>query len=125
MEHPKIWIVDNDPIDSQIIKEMLEINELAKDVRLFHSNQEVLEEMNNSSKVPEIIITENRTQQVNGWKLMEVARKKFQNTKNTSFHMVSNALTNTDLRAFKSSNLLKSLSKKPLRLDDLLGMVKD
>jgi|GEM_PF-6172348 len=124
MEHPKIWIVDNDPIDSQIIKEMLEINQLAKDVRLFHSNEEVLKAINSNSNAPEIIITENRTQNVNGWKLMEVARNKFRDTKKTSFHMVSSALTNTDLRAFKSSKLLKSLSKKPLRLDDLLGMVK-
>lgn len=125
MDNPQIWVVDNDPIDSQIIKEMLEVNQLAKNVRLFHSNQEVLEEIENGSNAPEIIITENRTNQVNGWKLMKAAREKFKSTKRTSFHMVSAALTNTDLRDFKASKLLKSLSKKPLRLDDLLDMVKD
>lgn len=120
MTQRSIWVVDNDPIDSQIIKEMLEVNQLAKDVRLFHSTDDVLQEIKkNEVSLPEIIVTENRTDKVNGWRIMEETIKQHRAHTKVSFHMVSEVLSNHDIRAFKSSKWLKSLSKKPLRLDDI------
>ncbi|PQJ31662.1 hypothetical protein BST92_06860 [Nonlabens arenilitoris] len=88
MKTSKIWIIDDNPIDSYVIKTMLELNELSKDIHVFSNNKEALkslEELDKSDSTDSIhIITENKTNAVNGWKLIKKFLIKLKNKKENS-----------------------------------------
>ncbi|EAS20837.1 response regulator [Nonlabens mediterrranea] len=130
MKTSKIWIIDDNPIDSYIVKTMLELNELSKDIHVFSNNKEALdslEELNeDNSDGPIHIITENKTNAVNGWKLIKKMSNKFYEKKqkfNLKFHMTSEKYTEDDFEKFEKTDPLCSINKKPLRLDHLINML--
>ena len=132
MNYSKIWIIDDNPIDSYVVKTMLELNELAKDIHMFSNNEEaiagldLLEMENYHDSV--LIITENKTRLVNGWNLIKEMSKK--NGKNNNhlqlqFHMTSDNYSDKDLKEFEKTEPLQSLNKKPLRLGQLIHIIND
>lgn len=130
MKTSKIWIIDDNPIDSYVIKTMLELNELSKDIHVFSNNKEALkslEELDKSDSTDSIhIITENKTNAVNGWKLIKKVSNKIKEQKgklNLKFHMTSEKYSEKDLKKFAETAPLYSLNKKPLRLDHLVNML--
>lgn len=125
MKRPHVWIIDDDPTDSYVIKTMLEVNELVEEVKVFSSNREFLSSLkdtvNNTNPIH--IITENKTDFVNGWKLMEELCDDVKQ-KNFKLHMSCKRYDNRDLDKYKSSTSLQTFHKKPLRLDDLQQMLR-
>lgn len=125
MKKPQIWIIDDNPIDSYVIKTMLELNELAKEIHIFSNNKEALKKLDllksndNSDSIH--IITERKTSTVNGWKLIKKLSKQHENFK---FHMASEHYSEKDFKKFEGTEPLYSLNKKPLRLDDLIDIIK-
>ncbi|MGJ8683181.1 MAG: response regulator [Nonlabens sp.] len=124
MKEPQIWIVDDNPVDSYVIKTMFEVNELSHDIQVFSTNEEALkklddlknEDFNNSIH----IITENKTTTVDGWNLVEEMSRK---NKSLKFHLSSENYNAQDLRKFKNTAAVHSLNVKPLRLDDLKSII--
>ncbi|GAK92671.1 hypothetical protein JCM19298_3159 [Nonlabens ulvanivorans] len=130
MKTSKIWIIDDNPIDSYVIKTMLELNELSKDIHVFSNNKEALESINELDEDESTgsihIITENKTNSVNGWKLIKKVSNKIKEQKgklNLKFHMTSEEYSEKDLKKFAKTEPLYSLNKKPLRLDHLINML--
>ncbi len=126
MKLPQVWIIDDNPIDSYVIKTMLELNNLAKEIQIFSNNDEAILKFSrhNNFKESILIITENKTEKVNGWNLIDSLS---QHKSNSSFkvHMSSEYYNAQDLKKFKITDPLLSLNVKPLRLDDLKNMIKD
>lgn len=120
----QIWIIDDNPVDSYVIKTMLEINEIAKNIHVFTKNEEAIEQLNaqknHDSNSPIHIITENKTNFVDGWSLVEEVLKV---NKNVKFHISSEKYDAQDLRKFKNTSSVLSLNVKPLRLDDLKNII--
>lgn len=128
MTTSKIWIIDDNPIDSYVIKTMLEVNDLATDIQVFSDNNEALSNLDKlnstNSKESILVITENKTNAVNGWKLITDMSEKKRNL-DIKFHMTSELYSNKDFKEFKATEPLLSINKKPLRLDDLKSMMND
>lgn len=120
----QIWIIDDNPVDSYVIKTMLEINEIAKNIHVFTKNEEAIEQLNaqkiSDSNSPIHIFTENKTNFVDGWNLVEEMLKV---NKNVKFHIISEKYDAQDLRKFKNTSSVLSLNVKPLRLDDLKNII--
>jgi len=130
MRSSKVWIIDDNPVDSYVIKTMLELNELAKDIHIFSNNEEAIASLDKLNKINSndsiLIITENKTNAVNGWSLMEQLSEKVSKNKNDlklKFHMTSEKYSENDLKKFEETGPLQSLNKKPLRLGQLIKMV--
>lgn len=129
MNNSRIWIIDDNPIDSYVIKTMLELNELAKDIHIFSNNEEAiasLDQLNNDHQDAILVITENKTSAVNGWNLMKKLSKKISERKNNlklKFHMTSENYSKKDLKKFQETEPLRSMNKKPLRLDQLIEII--
>ncbi|MEO9953287.1 hypothetical protein [Nonlabens sp.] len=128
MTTSKIWIIDDNPIDSYVIKTMLEVNDLASNIEVFSDNKEALQNLDKlnitDSKESILVITENKTNAVNGWDLITDMSEKKKNL-DIKFHMTSELYSNKDFKEFKVTKPLLSINKKPLRLDDLKSMIND
>ncbi len=126
MNTSKIWIIDDNPIDSYVIKTMLEVNDLANNIEVFSDNKEALHNLDklNSTDYKEsiVVITENKTNSVNGWDLITDMSEKKKDL-NIKFHMTSELYSNKDFKEFKETEPLLSINKKPLRLDDLKNII--
>ncbi|MEP0480113.1 MAG: hypothetical protein ABJD23_07860, partial [Nonlabens sp.] len=90
MTTSKIWIIDDNPIDSYVIKTMLEVNDLASNIEVFSDNKEALQNLDKlnitDSKESILVITENKTNAVNGWDLITDMSEKKKNL-DIKFHM--------------------------------------
>lgn len=121
MRDKKIWIIEDNPADSYVIKTMLEINELTQDVTVFNNNDDALINFTSMESTDTIhIITENKTSSVDGWKLIKELATHSEYLK---FHMASTQFSDKDLKKFQNTSSLYSLHKKPLRLDDLIEII--
>ncbi|WP_405378740.1 hypothetical protein [Nonlabens sp. Asnod3-A02] len=128
MTTSKIWIIDDNPIDSYVIKTMLEVNDLANNIEVFSDNKEALKNLDQlnttNSKESILVITENKTNAVNGWDLITDMSEKKKDL-DIKFHMTSELYSNKDFKEFKATEPLLSINKKPLRLDDLKSIINE
>lgn len=126
MKKLRIWLVDSDPVDSLIIKEMLEINELSREVKLFLSHEDALDKLQGTEPlyVPDVIISENNQPYINAWEFLKKAKELNISLLKTQFHIISNAIISQDFEIFKKIKGMTSIRRKPVRLDDLIHIAR-
>jgi len=113
-----ILTIDDDEVTNFISQLTIEKMEITDQVIIKRNGLDALEyltkQINNSQPIPELILLDINMPQMDGWKFLEhysTFNKSY--TTNTSIIMLSNTITDKEIKRSKAHNVMK-LSTKPI-----------
>lgn len=118
-------IIDDDPIFVLGTKRLFEINEFAKEIRVYKNGEEALsalkETLRNGMDLPCIIFLDINMPVMDGWEFLD-AFGELEGSRNSVIYMLSSSVDPSDADRARSYSLVRDYLTKPLnqeKLDDL------
>lgn len=121
---PNIWIIDDDPMSSFMLKRLAELGELADIITIYNSARAALDYLQANPKatnqLPDIILLDIYMPVVNGWDFLTKFREiKSALSKQVDIMVVSSSDHPRDINQAKSFDEVMAYVTKPVSLERL------
>lgn len=117
-----IYVVDDDPIFTFIIKKLLELSAFSDTILTFENGEEALKDLKpkleNGIKTPSVIFLDINMPVMDGWQFLD-AYVQLPHQNNIAIYIVSSTINPADHDKSKEYEVVKDLVVKPLNLNKL------
>lgn len=125
---PNIWIIDDDPMSSFMLKRLAELGELADIITIFNHARGALEYLSEHKKannqLPDVILLDIYMPVINGWDFLARFREiKSELEKRIDIILVSSSDHPRDINQAKTFEEVKAYVTKPVSMDRLKELV--
>lgn len=125
---PNIWIIDDDPMSSFMLKRLAELGELADIITIFNHARGALEYLHEhktaNNQLPDVILLDIYMPVINGWDFLSKFKEiKIDLEKHIDIILVSSSDHPRDINQAKTFEEVKAYVTKPVSMDRLKELV--
>lgn len=129
MNEEQIWLIDDDSITNFVNKIIIERNYSAANIREFLIASEALNQLQTNfesgGELPDYIFLDINMPEMNGWEFLDAYKKLDPNiTDRIKLYMLTSSQNEDDVKRADNCPVIKKFVNKPLRRDDLVGILR-